>query len=74
MKSKYSIAIIVTVAILLQLIITVQFMFARKGIRDDVQHRAESELRVKSLEIQKVMVAVETSINNTVCAYMKIIL
>ena len=58
MKSKYSIAIIVTVAILLQLIITVQFFFARKGIRDDVQHRAESELRVKSLEIQKVMVAV----------------
>ena len=68
MKSKYSIAIIVTVAVLLQLIITVQFMFARKGIRDDVQHRAESELRVKSLEIQKVMVAVETSIGNTVWA------
>ena len=68
MKSKYSIAIIVTVAILLQLILTVQFMFARKGIRDDVQHRAESELRVKSLEIQKVIVAVETSIGNTVWA------
>lgn len=68
MKSKYSLAIIVTVAVLLQLIITVQFMFARKGIRDDVQHRAESELRVKRLEIQKVMVAVETSIGNTVWA------
>ena len=68
MKSKYSIAIIVTVAILLQLIITVQFMFARKGIRDDVQHRAESELRVKSLEIQKVMATVETSIGNTIWA------
>lgn len=68
MKSKYSVAIIVTVAVLLQLISAVQFMFASKGIREEVEHRAETELRVKNLEIQKVMVAVETAISNTVWA------
>ena len=68
MKSKYSVAIIVTVVVLLQLISTIQFMFANKGIREEVVHRAETELRVKNLEIQKVMVAVETAISNTVWA------
>ena len=68
MKSKYSVAIIVTVAILLQLISAVQYFFARRGIRTEVEHRAETELRVKNLEIQKVMVAVETAISNTVWA------
>ena len=66
MKSRYSVAIIVTVAILLQLISTVQYFFARTGIRAEVEHKAETELRVKNLEIQKVMVAVETTISNTV--------
>ena len=66
MKSRYSVAIIVTVAILLQLISTVQYFFARKGIQAEVEHKAETELRVKNLEIQKVMVAVETAISNTV--------
>ena len=65
MNSKYSVAIIVTVAVLLELISAVQFMFARRGIREEVEHRAETELRVKNLEIQKVMVAVETAISNT---------
>ena len=51
MKSKYSVAIIVTVAILLELIFIVPFLFARNAIREDVEHRAESELRVKNLEI-----------------------
>jgi sigma-B regulation protein RsbU (phosphoserine phosphatase) len=65
MKSKYSVGIIVTVAVLLQLISAVQFMFARRGILEDEVHRAETELRVKNLEIQKVMATVETAIRNT---------
>ena len=68
LRSKSSVAIIVTVAILLELISTIQFLYARKGIREEVEHRAETELRVKELEIQKVMVAVETAIGNTVWA------
>ena len=68
LRSKSSVAIIVTVAVLLELIFIVEYMFARKGIREEVEHRAETELRVKNLEIQKVMVAVETAISNTLWA------
>ena len=68
LRNKSSVSIIVTVAVLLELIFIIEYMFARKGIREDVEHRAETELRVKNLEIQKVMVAVETAISNTVWA------
>ena len=68
MNSKPSVTIIVTVALLLELIFIVEYRFASKGIREDAEHRAENELRVKNLEIQKVMVAVETAISNTVWA------
>ena len=68
LRSKSSVAIIVTVATMLQLISTGEFLFVRKSIRGEVEHRAETELRVKNLEIQKVMVAVETAIGNTVWA------
>lgn len=66
--SKSSVAIIVTVAFLLELIFLVEYFFARKGIREEVEHRAQTELRVKNLEIQNVMVAVETAIGNTLWA------
>ncbi|MBO4451469.1 MAG: SpoIIE family protein phosphatase [Bacteroidaceae bacterium] len=68
LRSKSSVAIIVTVAVLIEVILIIQFVFARNGIREEVEHRAETELRVKNLEIQKVMVAVETAISNTVWA------
>jgi sigma-B regulation protein RsbU (phosphoserine phosphatase) len=66
LQSKSSVVIIVTVAVLLELISNVQIYFARKGIREEVEHRAEAELRLKSLEVQKVMVAVETAVENNV--------
>ena len=66
MKSKYSVAIIVTVVVLLELISAIQFVFSRQSAEKEVVHRAETELHVKNLEIQKVMVAVETALNNTV--------
>ena len=66
MKSRYSVAIIVTVAILLELISAIQILFARRAIQKEVVHRAQTELHVKNLEIQKVMVAVETAIHNSI--------
>ncbi|MCR5181342.1 MAG: SpoIIE family protein phosphatase [Bacteroidaceae bacterium] len=66
LRSKSSLAIIVTVALLLELIMAGQYLFARKGIREEVEHRAETELRVKNLEVQKVMVSVETAMANIV--------
>ncbi|MBO7069403.1 MAG: SpoIIE family protein phosphatase [Bacteroidaceae bacterium] len=68
LRSKSGVTIIVTVAVLLEIIFIVEYLFARKGIREDVEHRAETELRIKNLEIQKVMVAVETAIGNTLWA------
>ena len=67
-RAKSSIAIIVIVAVLLEFILIVEYLFASKGIREEVEHRAETELRIKNLEIQKVMVAVETAMSNTVWA------
>ena len=66
LHARSSVSIIVTVAILLELISTLQLQFAHRSIREEVLHRAEAELRVKNLEIQKVIVAVETAMNNTV--------
>ncbi len=68
MKTWNSIVIIVTVAVLLELIFIVEYLYAHKGIQEEAEHRAETELRVKNLEIQKVMVAVETVISNSVWA------
>ena len=41
-------------------------MFSRRAIHNEVVHRAQTELHVKNLEIQKVMVAVETAIHNSI--------
>jgi sigma-B regulation protein RsbU (phosphoserine phosphatase) len=65
MRSRYSVAIIVTVAVLLQLISAVQFMFAHRGIREEVENRAKSELHVKNLEVRSVLTIVETALANT---------
>ena len=44
----------------------IQYYFAREGIRQEVEHRAESELRVKNLEIEKLLSTVEATANSTV--------
>ncbi|MBR1520393.1 MAG: SpoIIE family protein phosphatase [Bacteroidaceae bacterium] len=61
---KTSLAVIVTAAVLVEVTSAVQYWFAREGIRKEVEHRAESELKVKNLEIQKVMTAVEVAVRN----------
>jgi len=64
LQTKSTLAIIITAAVLVEATSVVQYWFAREGIRNEVQHRAEGELRAKSLEIQKVMSAVEVAVNN----------
>ena len=63
--SRSSLAIIIVAAVLVEVTSAVQYWFAREGIREEVQQRAETELKVKSLEIQKVMVAVEAVVQNS---------
>ncbi len=64
LRSKSSLAIIVMAAALVELTSAVQLFYAKKGIQDEVEHRAESELRAKSLEIQNVMNVVKVAVEN----------
>ena len=68
LQNRSSFAIIVIAAVLIEATSVVQYWFARKGIHEEVQHRAQTELQVKNLEIQKVLTAVEVAANNMVWA------
>ena len=61
---KSGIFIIILTAVLIEVSSVAQYWFARQGIRAEAQNRAETELRVKNLEIQKVLISVETACNN----------
>jgi len=63
-KKKFGIAVLVVAALLLECTSLVQYWFAREGIREEVVHRAQSELKVKSLTIENFLVEVETAIKN----------
>ena len=67
-RTRTSIALIVIAALLIELTSATMYWYASKGIREEVQHRAETELRVKNLEIQRVMTSVETAVVNTIWA------
>ncbi|MCR5820325.1 MAG: SpoIIE family protein phosphatase [Bacteroidaceae bacterium] len=71
LRSKSTLAIIITVAVLIEVISAVQYWYAREGIKEAVRHRAESELQVKNLEIQKVMVNVQTAVQNSTWLFEK---
>ena len=64
LQAKSTLAIIITAAVLIGVTSAVQYIFASKGIREEVEHRAKAELQVKNLEIQKVMTAVEVALEN----------
>lgn len=66
LQTRVTLAVLVTAAILIEATAVVQYIYARNGIRDEAQHRAEAELRAKDLEIAKVMLAVEAAANSTV--------
>jgi len=64
LKTKSTLAIIVTAGVLIEATSAVQYWFASNGIREEVQRRAESELRVRNLEIRNVMNAIEVAVAN----------
>ncbi len=57
---------IITAAIVIELISVVQYWYAYQATRAAVQRRAESELQMKELEIQKILASVESAIDNSV--------
>ena len=64
LKTKSTLAIIITAAVLIETTSVVQYKFASDGIREEVQQRAESELKVRNLKIKNVMSAVEVAVQN----------
>ena len=64
LRHKTSLAIIVTAAVLVEATSVVQYWFSKEGIRQEVEHRAQTELRAKGLEIQNVMTAVKVAVEN----------
>lgn len=64
LRWKSSIALLITAAVLVEATSIVQYWFASRGIEEEVQHRAESELKMKGLEIQNVLTAVEVAVKN----------
>ncbi len=63
-RAKGSLALIGFVGLLLISINVIQYLLARSAVREEVEHRAESELNAKRLEIQKVMGGVEIAAHN----------
>ncbi|MBO4463176.1 MAG: SpoIIE family protein phosphatase [Prevotella sp.] len=59
-----SLAIIITAGVLVEATTAVQYYYAKEGIRQEVEHRAQSELKAKSLEIRNVMNVVEVAVEN----------
>ena len=68
LRAKSSLAIILTAAVLVELTNGVQFLFAKRGIQNEVEQRAKSELKAKSLEIENLTTAVEVVVDNLVWA------
>ncbi|MBR7086348.1 MAG: SpoIIE family protein phosphatase [Prevotella sp.] len=63
-QTKSTLIIIFTAAVLIETTSLVQYFYAREGIREGVQQRAESELAVRNLKINNVMNAVEVAVQN----------
>lgn len=64
LQTRSSLALLVTAAVLIQVTGAVEFIFARNAIRKEVQQRARTEIKLRSMEIQNVILSVETAINN----------
>ncbi len=58
--------LVIMAALLIELTATIMYRYARQAIQKEVVQRAEYELQVKNLEIQKVMVAVESATINSI--------
>ena len=67
-QRRAALAIIILAAVLIELTSVVLYLYAREGIRKEVELRAQNELYSKSLEIEKVMTAVEVAARNHVWA------
>ncbi len=64
LHTRSSLALIIIAAVMIEVSGAVQFYFARNGIQKEVDERAQSEMKMKSLKIQKVVSSVESAVEN----------
>ena len=65
MYALQGLMLIIVAAVLLETTSLVQYYYTKKGLREEANQRAESELAVKRLEIEKMTSSVEVSTDNT---------
>ena len=61
---RSGLALLILAAVLIQVTGAVQYYFARNGIRDEVEHRAKTDMMMKHLEIQQMVSGVESAVEN----------
>ena len=61
---RSGLALLILAAVLIQVSGAVQYYFARNGIRNEVEHRAKTEMTMKHLEIQQMVSGVESAVEN----------
>ena len=61
---RSGLALLILAAVLIQVTGAVQYYFARNGIRNEVEHRAKTEMTMKHLEIQQMVSGVESAVEN----------
>lgn len=59
-----SISLLVVAAVLIETTSVVQYWFARKGIQTEVERRARTEIKLRSLEIENMVSSVEVAVEN----------
>jgi sigma-B regulation protein RsbU (phosphoserine phosphatase) len=64
LHTRSNLAMLIIAAVMIQVSGAVQFFFARNGIRKEVDVRAQSEMKMKSLEIQQILSGVEIAVDN----------
>ena len=64
LQTRSSLAMLITAAVMIQVSGAVQFFFAREGIRQEVEERAQSEMKMKSLKIQQMVTSLESAVDN----------
>ncbi|MBR6283178.1 MAG: SpoIIE family protein phosphatase [Muribaculaceae bacterium] len=63
-QSRSTMLVLVACALLLACVFAAQHYYARKGIENEVAHRAEAALTAKALNIQYVVTSVEVAVEN----------
>jgi len=64
LPTRSNLAMLIVAALMIQVSGAVQFYFARNGIRKEVDVRAQSEMKMKSLKIQQMLSNVESAVGN----------